>query len=96
MYEETIEKIKEECRIRNHSDLSCKQYVYHVSCFLKWIGDKPLDELTLVDARDTLILLLLIHIHHHHFFVLLCFFTSFSTPLMLFKYSSSTGDSVIS
>ena len=52
MYEETIEKIKEECRIRNHSDLSCKQYVYHVSCFLKWNGDKPLDELTLADARE--------------------------------------------
>jgi len=55
MYEETIEKIKEECRIRNHSDLSCKQYVYHMSCFLKWIGDKPLDELTLVDARDYIV-----------------------------------------
>lgn len=54
MCEETIEKIKEEYRIRNHSDLSCKQYVYHVSCFLKWIGDKPLDELTLADARITL------------------------------------------
>ena len=52
MYEETIEKLKEECRIRNHSELSCKQYVYHVSCFLKWIGDKPLDELTLADARE--------------------------------------------
>ena len=32
----------------------------------------------------------------YHFFVLLRFFTSFSTPLMLFKYSSSTGDNVIS
>lgn len=52
MYEEIYDKIKEECRIRNHSDNSIKQYVYHASCFLKWIGDKPLEDLTLNDARE--------------------------------------------
>ncbi|MCR4999247.1 MAG: phage integrase N-terminal SAM-like domain-containing protein [Lachnospiraceae bacterium] len=52
MHEEIFERIREECRIRNHSEGSCKQYVYHVSCFLKWIGDKPLDKLTLEDARN--------------------------------------------
>ena len=51
MHEEIIEKIKAECRIRNHSENSIKQYTYHASCFLKWVGDKPLDELTLTDAR---------------------------------------------
>ena len=52
MYEEIYERIREECRIRNHSEGSIKQYVYHASCFLKWVGDKPLDELTLNDARE--------------------------------------------
>ena len=52
MHEEIIEKIKAECRIRNHSENSIKQYTYHAACFLKWIGDKPLDELTLTDARE--------------------------------------------
>lgn len=52
MYEDIFDKIREECRIRNHSENSIKQYVYHASCFLKWIGDKPLEELTLSDARE--------------------------------------------
>lgn len=51
MYEEIYEKIREECRIRNHSENSIKQYVYHTSCFLKWVGDKPLEDLSLSDAR---------------------------------------------
>ena len=52
MYEDIYEKIKEECFIRNRSAGTAKQYVYHTSCFLKWIGDKPLEKLTLYDARD--------------------------------------------
>ena len=52
MYEDIFDKIREECRIRNHSENSIKQYVYHASCFLKWVGDKPLEELTLSDARE--------------------------------------------
>ena len=52
MYEDIFDKIREECRIRNHSENSIKQYVYHASCFLKWVGDKPLEELTLNDARE--------------------------------------------
>ena len=52
MYEEIFAKLREECRIRNHSENSIKQYVYHASCFLKWVGDKPLEELTLSDARE--------------------------------------------
>ena len=52
MYKEIFDKIREECRIRNHSENSIKQYVYHASCFLKWVDDKPLEELTLNDARE--------------------------------------------
>ena len=52
MYEDIVARIKEECTVRNLTELSTKQYVYHASCFLKWIGDKPLDELTLSDARE--------------------------------------------
>ena len=52
MYEEIYKKIEEECTFRNFSAGSIKQYIYHASCFLKWIGDKPLDELTLNDARE--------------------------------------------
>lgn len=52
MYENIYEKLKYESAIRNHSSLSVKQYFYHISCFLKWTGDKPLDQLTLDDARE--------------------------------------------
>ena len=52
MYEDIYEKLRQECRYRNHSEGSIKQYVYHTSCFLKWAGDKPLEELTLTDARN--------------------------------------------
>ena len=52
MYEDIVARIKEECAVRNLTELSTKQYVYHATCFLKWVGDKPLDELTLSDARD--------------------------------------------
>ena len=52
MYEEIYNKIVEECTFRNFSTGSIKQYIYHTSCFLEWVGDKPLDELTLNDARE--------------------------------------------
>ena len=47
--------IHEECRIRNRSEGTCKQYTFHISKFLEWVGDKSLDELTLYDARDYII-----------------------------------------
>ena len=52
MYEDILKKLKDECRYRNLTEKSVNQYAYHTSSFLKWIGDKPLDELTLQDARD--------------------------------------------
>ena len=52
MYEDVFKKIKEECSFRNLTDLSTKQYIYHVSCFLKWIGDKALDDISIYDAKN--------------------------------------------
>lgn len=51
MYDDIYKKIEDECAFRNLSSETTKQYVYHASCFLKWIGDKSLDSLTLSDAR---------------------------------------------
>ena len=50
MFEEIYKKIEEACSIRNHSQGTAKQYVYHVSCFLKWSACKSIDQLTLADA----------------------------------------------
>jgi site-specific recombinase XerD len=55
MDESLKRQIHEECRIRNRSEGTCKQYTYHIGKFLDWIGDKPLYELTLYDARDYII-----------------------------------------
>jgi site-specific recombinase XerD len=55
MNESLKRQIHEECRIRNRSEGTCKQYTYHISKFLDWIGDKPLNELTLYDARGYII-----------------------------------------
>ena len=52
MYEDILKKLKDECRYRNLTEKSVNQYAYHTSSFLKWVGNKPLDELTLQDARD--------------------------------------------
>lgn len=55
MHEELIKKIEHECEFRNLSPKTCKQYVYHTSCFLKWMGDKPTEEFTLYDAKEYII-----------------------------------------
>ena len=52
MHEDIYKKLEDECRFRNHTEKSIKQYLYHTRSFLNWIGDKPIDELTLNDARD--------------------------------------------
>lgn len=52
MHEEIYKKLEEECRYRNHTKKSTKHYLYHTKSFLRWVGDKPLEELTLQDARD--------------------------------------------
>ena len=43
MYEQIYKKIEEECTFRNLSKGTEKQYIYHASCLLKWLGDKPVD-----------------------------------------------------
>ena len=52
MYEDIFARIEEECFIRNRSKGTYKTYIHHVSNFLKWVGDKPLNDLTLEDARE--------------------------------------------
>ena len=55
MDESLKRQIYEESRIRNRSEGTCKQYTYHIGKFLDWVGDKPLNELTLYDARGYII-----------------------------------------
>ena len=52
MYEEYFEKIREECLIRNRSYRTADAYVHHISHFMKWIENKPMEDLTLQDARS--------------------------------------------
>ena len=52
MYEQIYKKIEEECTFRNLSKGTEKQYIYHASCLLKWLGDKPVDEITLNDIKE--------------------------------------------
>lgn len=54
MDESLKRQIHEECRIRNRSEGTCKQYIFHIGKFLDWV-DKPLDKLTLYDAREFII-----------------------------------------
>ena len=52
MYEQIYKKIEEECTFRNLTKGTEKQYIYHASCLLKWLGDKPVDEITLNDIKE--------------------------------------------
>lgn len=52
MYEDIIEKLNNECTIRNLSPRTSFMYVFHTKKFLEWIGNKSLDELALLDVRN--------------------------------------------
>ena len=52
MYEDIYKSIMDECAFRNLSQGTVKQYVYHVSSLLKWLGDKPADEITINDIKE--------------------------------------------
>ena len=52
MYEDIIEKLNNECTIRNLSSRTSFMYVFHTKKFLEWIGNKSLDELALLDVRN--------------------------------------------
>ena len=56
MYENVFDKITEECSFRNLTSLSTKQYIYHVSSFLKWLGNKALEDISIFDAKDYILL----------------------------------------
>lgn len=55
MDESLKQRIRNEFRIRNCSQGTAKQYIFHIGKFLEWTG-KPLEELTLYDARDYIIM----------------------------------------
>ena len=52
MYEEYLEKVREECLIRNRSSRTADTYVHNICYFMKWTGNKPMEQLTLQDARN--------------------------------------------
>jgi len=52
MYEEYLEKVREECLIRNRSSQTADTYVRNIVHFMKWTGDKPMEDLALQDARN--------------------------------------------
>ena len=54
MDESLKQRIRDEMHIRNCSPGTAKQYIFHIGKFLEW-ADKPLEELTLYDARDYII-----------------------------------------
>jgi site-specific recombinase XerD len=52
MYEEHFKKLREECLIRNRSSRTAETYISNIKVFMKWTGNKTMDELTLQDARE--------------------------------------------
>ena len=51
MYEKYFEKLKEECLIRNRSSRTAEAYIANIKTFMKWTGNKAMEELTVQDAR---------------------------------------------
>ena len=52
MYEKYFERLKEECLIRNRSSRTAEAYISNIISFMKWTGNKPMEELCLQDARE--------------------------------------------
>lgn len=52
MYEEYYKIVREECFIRNRSPRTAEAYVHSIRNFMEWTGNKPMEELTLQDARN--------------------------------------------
>lgn len=52
MYEKYFEQLKEECFIRNRSASTAEAYISNIKSFMKWAGNKPMEELSLQDARE--------------------------------------------
>lgn len=51
MEKELLNRIQEECFIRNLTVQTSKMYEFYIEKFLKWTDYKPVDELSLSDAR---------------------------------------------
>ena len=47
MYEKYFEQLKEECLIRNRSSRTAETYISNITSFMKWTGNKPMEELCL-------------------------------------------------
>ena len=52
MYEDIYEKIKDECLIRNLRPSTADVYFNQITVFLKWTGNKDVNDLTLADVRN--------------------------------------------
>lgn len=52
MYEKYLGQLKEECLIRNRSSRTAEAYIANIASFIKWTGNKPMEELCLQDARE--------------------------------------------
>ncbi|SHK94351.1 tyrosine-type recombinase/integrase [Hespellia stercorisuis] len=52
MYEKYFEQLKEECLIRNRSSRTVEAYIANIKAFMKWTGNKTMEELSLQDARE--------------------------------------------
>lgn len=52
MYEKYFERLKEECLIRNRTSRTAEAYISNIISFMKWTGNKPMEELCLQDARE--------------------------------------------
>ena len=50
MYEKYFEQLKEECLIRNRSSRTAETYISNITSFMKWTGNKPMEELCLQDG----------------------------------------------
>ena len=51
MYEKYFNKLREECLIRNMSSRTADTYINNIRHFMKWTGYKPMEDLSLQDAR---------------------------------------------
>lgn len=52
MYEKYYDKLREECLIRNRTPRTADAYIHNINHFMKCLGYKPMEELTLLDARS--------------------------------------------
>lgn len=52
MYEKYFNLLEEECLIRNRSSQTLDAYISRINTFMRWTGNKPMEDLTLQDARD--------------------------------------------